>query len=93
MKLPVDYDSLSPKTKRLVREEYIKLQNNKCAYCGSDLNGDPAEEVLSKPVKERLYPPNFFASPIHLHHDHNTGQTKGAVHCHCNAVLWEYEGE
>lgn len=31
--------------------------------------------------------------PVHLHHDHKTGLTIGAVHAKCNAVLWQYYGE
>ncbi|AGI61771.1 hypothetical protein VCO139_0016 [Vibrio phage VCO139] len=41
----------------------------------------------------KLFPKNMFQYPIHLHHDHNTGMTIGAVHARCNAVLWEYYGE
>ena len=31
--------------------------------------------------------------PIHLHHDHDTDLTIGAVHAYCNAILWEYHNE
>lgn len=44
-------------------------------------------------VNMKLFPPNFFKHPVHLHHDHQTGMTIGAVHNHCNAVLWQYYGE
>ena len=36
---------------------------------------------------------NFFKWPVHLHHCHDTGMTTGAVHCYCNAVLWQYPGK
>jgi len=44
-------------------------------------------------IKKSLFPRGFFGYPIHLHHSHDTGMTIGAVHAHCNAVLWQYEGE
>jgi hypothetical protein len=49
--------------------------------------------VMSKKINVDLFPPNFFKWPVHLHHDHRTGMTIGAVHCRCNAVLWQYHGE
>jgi hypothetical protein len=93
MNLPVDYTTLSPKQRRLVREEYIKLQGGKCSHCGEYLNSGPSIDILKKYIKISLFPPNFFANPVHLHHDHETGMTIGAVHCQCNAVLWQYHGE
>jgi len=30
---------------------------------------------------------------MHLHHNHETDMTEGAVHAYCNAVLWQYEGK
>lgn len=93
MKLPVNYETLDPSFKRMVREEYIHLQNGNCYYCGGKLNEDPPIEVLKLKIHEHLYPNGFFNSPIHIHHDHETGLTLGAVHAYCNAVLWEYEGE
>ena len=93
MELPVIYDSLSTKQKRLVREEYVRLQNGDCYHCGNDLNGPPREEILSRSIDMRLFPPGFLTWPVHLHHDHNTGLTLGAVHSYCNAVLWQYHDE
>lgn len=93
MKLPVDYDNLSWIERRLVREEYIQLQKGKCYHCGELLSGDASREVMEKPINTRLFPDNFFRWPVHLHHSHETGMTIGAVHCHCNAVLWQYYGE
>lgn len=90
---PVNYNNLSPKEKRKVREEYIKAQNGDCHYCGDSLSGQPNLEVRLKPVTASLFPDGFFKHPVHLHHSHETGLTIGAVHCYCNAVLWEYEGE
>jgi len=93
MELPVNYATLKPKQRQLVREEYIKLQNGKCYHCGKFLNGNPSLEIMEKYIDKSLFPMYFFTYPIHLHHDHETGMTIGAVHCQCNAVLWQYYGE
>lgn len=93
MDLPVDYRALSQSERREVRKEYIKRQAGLCCYCGAPLEGDPAKDVASKRVTESLFPHGFFDFPVHLHHNHVTGLTIGAVHCHCNAVAWEYDGE
>lgn len=93
MKLPVLYPLLSPQDRRKVREEYVLRQNGNCWHCGAPLSGPPHPSSMDKHVTPSLFPPKFFHYPIHLHHDHNTELTLGAVHCHCNAVLWEYYGE
>lgn len=91
--LPVNYNETPPFVRRIVREEYIKRQGGKCYYCKADLSGNPPESVTKKRINTRLFPVNFFKWPVHLHHDHNTGMTIGAVHSTCNAVLWQYHGE
>lgn len=91
--LPVNYDNLRPSQKRVVREEYVKVQDGKCYHCGAPIEGRPSKEVLQKKVTAKFYPPSFFNNPVHLHHNHDTGMTIGAVHCYCNAVLWEHHGE
>lgn len=93
MKLPINYTLASIAERRIAREEYCKVQGGKCYYCKGDLNLSATKEVLSKKITHALFPVNFFKYPIHLHHDHNTGMTLGAVHNYCNAVLWEYHGE
>jgi len=93
MKLPTHYDELTQKERRIVREEYSRLQEFKCAHCGNPLDSQPSDEILSKPINRSLFPPNFFNWPVHLHHCHVTGMTIGAVHCRCNAVLWQYHGK
>jgi hypothetical protein len=90
--LPVDYDKLEWWERREVREQYIREQNNKCYYCGQDLNQDPPEEITNKKINWALFPDNFLKHPIHLQHDHYNGMTEGAVHAYCNAVMWQYEG-
>lgn len=93
MQLPVNYDKISPAQRRLVREEYVRLQDGKCCHCGNPLDGEASEEVAGKWIYTKLFPPNFFKWPVHLHHSHDTGMTIGAVHAICNAVLWQYHGE
>lgn len=90
--LPLEYDKLSPKKRREVRNQYIEEQNGKCWYCKGDLNKPVPNEIFSKPINLKLFPPGFLNSPIHLQHDHYTGMTEGAVHGYCNGVLWQYEG-
>lgn len=91
--LPVEYDKLPPSEKRLVRLQYIKEQGGNCYYCAKPLANVAPKEVTSKRINWRYFPPNFLKYPVHLHHDHRTGLTLGAVHNYCNAVLWQYHGE
>jgi hypothetical protein len=93
LKLPVQYDRISARKKREVREAYVLEQNGMCYYCHSPLDQVPPADVMEKTVTPALYPPGFFNNLVHLHHSHATGQTLGAVHCYCNAVLWEHVGE
>ena len=93
IKLPVNYNELTNAQKRHAREEYIKIQNGLCYYCNMPLSGKPSDNVLSKSIDHTLFPKSFFNWPVHLHHNHSTGITIGAVHNKCNAVLWQYYGE
>lgn len=93
MNLPVKYKDLNPKEKKLVREKYVELQGGKCYHCGQPLDKNPCSSVRCLKVDKTLFPPGFFRWPVHLHHSHETGLTLGAVHCYCNAVLWQYHGE
>lgn len=90
MELPQDYTKLDWRQKRMVREEYSFRQDGKCCHCGCDLQVRPKQD---KRINWRLFPNNFLKYPVHLHHDHKTGMTIGAVHSYCNAVLWQYYGE
>jgi len=92
MKLPVNYDELTPARRREVRNRYISLQDGKCLYCGESLSVVAPERITKKPLKLYLFPPGFLKHPIHLQHNHSTGMTEGAVHNYCNAVMWQYEG-
>ncbi len=93
MDLPVKYDKLKPHERRAVREQYVVVQKGACSFCGTPLDSKPANHVTDKIVNVKLFPRGFFTHTIHLHHDHNTGLTIGAVHNYCNAVLWQYYGE
>ena len=93
MKLPVNYDELHFSQRRVVRERYVEIQKNLCSHCGEPLNGAAHKDILKKRVDKSLFPETFFEYPVHLHHDHKTGMTIGAVHNYCNAVLWQYHGE
>lgn len=93
MKLPVNYDKLHFTKRKVVREQYIEEQDGRCYHCGELLSGLPHNNVTRKEIEKELFPHNFFDYPVHLHHDHDTGMTIGAVHNYCNAVLWQYHGE
>ena len=93
MILPIDYNATHWSIRKKVREEYVRRQKGKCYHCDKSLKADPAKDTLSLRVDETLFPPHFFKWPVHLHHDHVTGMTIGAVHAYCNAVLWQYHGE
>jgi hypothetical protein len=91
-KLPTNYDDLHWTERKVVREQYIKEQENKCYYCGCSLNESPPKVITSKKINWKLFPKNFLKYPIHLQHNHDTGMTEGAVHSYCNAVMWQYDG-
>jgi hypothetical protein len=88
----VDYTKLSQPERREIRLKYIEAQNGICYFCKESLSSKPAENVANLEVNIKLFPPHFFYSPIHLQHSHITGMTEGAVHAHCNAVMWQYFG-
>jgi len=93
MKLPIIYDDTHFTIRKKVRNEYIKIQGGKCWHCKSDLCGEASKEMQSKRINKKLFPPNFFKWPHHLHHDRKTGLTIGTVHALCNAILWQYHGQ
>ncbi len=91
--LPVNYEQLPYQDRRLVREQYTRLQGGLCYHCKELLGGPPSTDVQTKSIMRELLPNNFFKYPVHLHHCHKTGVTIGTVHSRCNAVLWQYYGE
>ena len=92
MKLPVVYHDTPVNERRLVREEYIRLQDGKCYWCKCDLDKNPPKRITKKKINWKLFPKNFLDFPVHLQHNHKTGMTEGAVHAYCNAVMWQYHG-
>lgn len=93
MRLPIDYNDAHWKKRRDARNEYVKLQKGLCYHCNKLLTESPSGYINSKVIYESMFPKGFFNYPVHLHHDHDTGMTIGAVHNKCNAVLWQYHGE
>lgn len=93
MKLPVNYDALTPKQRKEVRDLYARLQDWKCIHCNTHLLKGSAEFIQKMRLDLDLFPPGFLRHPVHLHHDHKTGLTIGAVHARCNGILWQYHGE
>jgi len=91
--LPAKYGELNPNDKKKVREQYSELQNGLCYFCGKPLTEQPHQTILEAKINPKLYPPNFFKFPVHLHHSHETGLTIGTVHNRCNAYLWEFHNE
>ena len=92
MELPVDYEDLTWQERREARQQYILEQKGMCWHCKAALSKDAPENIRDMKINWDLFPPQFLKHPIHLHHDHDTGWTIGAVHAYCNAVLWQYHG-
>ena len=91
--LPAIYDAMTPLERRDVRRQYTRLQGGLCCHCGGSLDADAIGAAAKAKINRQLFPKNFFAFPVHLHHSHKTGLTTGAVHNRCNAYLWQYKGE
>ena len=93
MELPINYDKAPWKVRKAAREQYVTDQEQLCCHCGNPLNGEPTRKVLNQKINLRFFPKGFLKNPVHLHHNHRTGLTIGAVHAYCNAVLWQFHGE
>ena len=93
MKLPVNYNKMNSYERKAIRNEYVSLQKGLCKHCNSSLSEEPPKDIMSKFINWKLFPVTFQNYPVHLHHNHSTGMTIGAVHARCNAVLWQYHGE
>lgn len=91
--LPTMYNALTIYERRVVREQYVEVQAGLCQHCKAPLSDAAPEHITRLAIDTTLFPSGFFSSPVHLHHDHKTGLTIGAVHAQCNAVLWQYHGE
>ena len=93
IKLPINYDNATPSQRRIVREEYIRVQKGLCHFCKCPLDKNPPSRITKLKLVRGAFPRGFWKYPVHLHHSHVTGLTIGAVHNYCNAVLWQYHGE
>lgn len=93
MKLPIKYSESAWHTRKEAREQYIEEQHGLCYFCLGSIKEEPSKLITNIAINKKLFPTNFFNHPIHLHHSHKTGLTLGAVHCKCNAILWQYHGE
>ena len=91
--LPINYDQAHWTTRRQARNQYIIEQKNLCYFCKKSLFEQPTRKIRKAFIDKTLFPPNFFQWPIHLHHDHTTKLTIGAVHARCNAFLWQYNNQ
>lgn len=91
--LPILYTPATPAKRREAREEYVRRQKGKCYYCKCSLSKKPPLHIRKMELNRGAFPRGFWKYPVHLHHDHNTDLTIGAVHNYCNAVLWQYHGE
>jgi hypothetical protein len=93
--LPLRYDHIPVGERRKVREQYIKLQRNRCLWCNERLDLEPPRKLTDMPINWDLFGGHkeaFLKHPVHLQHCHTTGMTEGAVHAYCNAVMWQYHG-
>jgi len=88
----IKYSQLTPFERKQVREEFIRLQKNKCFYCKKSLLNEPPLKITNMKIDWDNFPDNFLKYPIHLQHNHLTDEVEGAVHSYCNAVMWQYEG-
>jgi hypothetical protein len=93
MKLPINYNDANQVTRKKAREQYVEDQGKNCYHCRCSLEKKAPKKITDKKINWHLFPPFFLRYPIHLHHDHKTEMTIGAVHAYCNAVLWQYYGE
>jgi len=93
MKLPINYNKVHFSVRKLARKQYEDEQEGLCYHCKNTLNLRPPKKITEIPVDAGLFPEGFFNWPVHLHHNHDTGMTIGAVHSYCNAILWQYHNE
>lgn len=90
---PYYYSKLSMQERAVLRGEYVTRQKGKCWFCKERLTEVPSKEVRSKKLNLNMFPAGFLRHPVHLHHDHDTNLTIGAVHAECNGYLWQYLGQ
>lgn len=87
------YSLTTPQSRRKKRLEYMRAQGGACLHCGHQLLTEQCGDSLKGAIDTFLFPEGMFDYPVHLHHCHESGWTIGAVHAHCNAILWQFHGE
>ena len=60
-KLPTVYRELTWQERRLVREQYIKEQKNKCFFCEESLGEEAPKRITDKKINWDYFPDNFLA--------------------------------
>lgn len=90
---PYEYTKLSQRERAILRGEYVVRQKGLCWFCKEPLDEVPSEQVRRKKLNLNMFPQGFLRHPVHLHHDHATDLTIGAVHAECNGYLWQYLGQ
>lgn len=92
---PQRYSDLNANQRSKLRDEYVVYFKGRCLYCDGQLDDEPHEFVRESADEiEWDHLPGskdgFLKSPVHLHHDHETGLTLGPVHALCNAHSWHF---
>jgi len=86
LELPIKYSSLSGERLSAVKEAYTCLQRERCWLCGNNL-WDLPKYIVENPKLMGLCGNQLAEhSPLHLHHDHDTGLTLGVTHAECNII-------
>ena len=89
---PQNYTLLTWQERRDLREQYLQAQDGDCFYCKAPLYRRVPKNIRKVKIDRTLFPGDFLKYPVHLQHNHDTNMTEGAVHAHCNAHMWHYEG-
>ena len=59
MELPQNYNMLSSQERRLVRQEYVRVQKDLCSFCKGNLSQQPPDHIINKRINKRLFPEGF----------------------------------
>lgn len=86
LELPTKYSSLSGERLSAVKDAYICLQRERCWLCGDNLYELPKYIVDNPNYMGLCYNQLAEQTPLHLHHNHDTGLTLGVAHAECNII-------
>lgn len=89
---------LTQETPNSVKEKYpLELESSEDALVAYRYTGNENEGIVDmKKGKEKVgyecvnFPKGMLDYPVHLHHDHKTGMTIGAIHSYCNIISFVY---